>query len=102
MDSRLVLSETDHHAGPAVAKRQGGNCSPQILHEIEAKPVSSNGLLYYLPPPLIFKPSAISAVIRITFLVGKKVHSTTVCQNAFIFRLLSHFFMPSEFFLNWC
>ena len=50
MDSRLVLSETDHHAVPAEAKRQGGNCSPQILPEIEAKPVSSNGLLYYLPP----------------------------------------------------
>ena len=55
MDSRLVLSETDHHAGPAEAKRQGGNCSPQILHEIEAKPVSSNGILYYLPPPLDFQ-----------------------------------------------
>ena len=73
-------------------KGKGAIVPPQILPEIEAKSLSSNGLLYCLPPPLIFRPSAISAVIRITFLVGKKVHSTTVCQNAFIFRLLSHFF----------
>jgi len=50
MNSRIVLSETDHHAWPVEAKRQGGNCSPQILPEIEAKSVSFNGLLYHLPP----------------------------------------------------
>ena len=55
MNSRLVLSETDHHAEPAETKKARGQLFPQILPEIEGKPISSNGLLYYLPPPLDFQ-----------------------------------------------